>query len=109
MVKEKLREINGTKVLYTLFILAMMVTPLFLGGRQIGAAETKINTVVGAVEKMDRRQEAYEQALTSVISKQERFEGMISERTRLTLIDVRDIKKDMRTLLENLELADGNR
>lgn len=45
--------------------------------------------------------------IIAVELKQEKFEGIIEERTRNTQADVKEIKSDMKILLHRLELNNG--
>ena len=102
---EAVKGADITSIIKTLIATFGVVIVFISFGTKLGRAEKSIEMLCDTVNKIDSKQQIVETDLNDVKIKAARFEGVMDERTENIQNSVNEMKGDIKTLLENLELA----
>jgi hypothetical protein len=104
-MKEKMKDLDITSIIKTLIVTAGLIFAFIKFGTELGEAKANLETVCGVVKDIVDKQTKTDAEVSEFKSKYARFEGVMGERTQNIQSDVKEMKADIKTLLENLELA----
>ena len=105
MVQIIKESMDLTGIVKTLIATVGVVVVLVSFGTKLGKAEKSIETLCSTVNKLTTNLHDTESVVSEMKAKSARFEGIMGERTQNIQSDVKEMKVDIKTLLENLELA----